>query len=343
MRVLWLAGPSGAGKSTIAWRLFERLRHRGAVAFFDADQVALALPAPSDDPDQHELKADAAAAVVATFADAGVRGLVISGGMQSDAHGRQYRAALRGVDLLLVRLRVEEGTLRQRYLARRWRPDLVEENAATAVALEESSFADAVLDTTDLTVDAAVEAVSEVWTSARSTGSAASVGGPDRGTGDRVGGIADVAWITGPPRVGSSTVGWEVLSLAAAEGRSAALVDVRQFEFVALAGVDGAVAAAVRALVRTHSRHGVGTVFLNGWAAPSLRAAIESELGAIPVVRLRAIRRRARSPDRRTPSRRRAEHPGRRPARTTGRRGRSGPRARDRGGARTRRASERGR
>jgi hypothetical protein len=100
----------------------------------------------------------------------------------------------------------------------------------------------------------------------------------------------DIAWLTGPPRVGASTIAWEVFQCAA-ERSQVGFVDVRQLTFIALTGSDArrATASAVAASVRAHIAHGAHRIVLAGSADPDLRVDVVGALGRPPrILRLDA-------------------------------------------------------
>ena len=78
--VLWLCGPSGVGKSTVAWELFAGSPGAGYV---DIDQLGMCFPEVPSDPGRTVLEGRILGRVVAGFAAAGARRLLVSGYIDS--------------------------------------------------------------------------------------------------------------------------------------------------------------------------------------------------------------------------------------------------------------------
>ena len=78
--VLWISGPPGAGKTTAGWAVYSALRRAGTAAgYADIDQLGMCYPEPASDPGRHRLKAANLDAVIAGYAAAGARCVVVSG------------------------------------------------------------------------------------------------------------------------------------------------------------------------------------------------------------------------------------------------------------------------
>jgi adenylylsulfate kinase len=113
-RVLWLNGTVGAGKTTVGATIADLLASRGeAVAFVDIDALGAAWPRSPDDPFNTRLVADNLAAVVANFAAAGVRSLVVAGVIQDGRDLDRYQRAI-GVAITLVRLVAQASEIEDR-------------------------------------------------------------------------------------------------------------------------------------------------------------------------------------------------------------------------------------
>lgn len=153
MPLLWLCGPSGVGKSTVGWEIFTQVDRAGiSTGYLDADQLGLCYPAAAHDPDNHRLKARNLGNVWPTYQAAGVRCLILSGGIDSADLIRTYADLVPGTVLTLCRLRVGRDELQARFIRRGWRPDLVDESLAEAEALDRGDFADLCVDTDGLSV-----------------------------------------------------------------------------------------------------------------------------------------------------------------------------------------------
>ncbi|GLZ79977.1 hypothetical protein Afil01_47840 [Actinorhabdospora filicis] len=139
--VLWLYGPSGVGKTTTARAIYTRLSEEDVpVACVDLDQIALMYPAPRWVRPAH------VAGVAAVFRAAGAGCLIVSGIGEDSAIVTECAAGIPGASLTVARLRVEPGVLRERFLARGWRPDLLEDALSDAAAYDEAGFGDLLVD-----------------------------------------------------------------------------------------------------------------------------------------------------------------------------------------------------
>ncbi|MEW9555498.1 hypothetical protein [Nonomuraea sp. NPDC050783] len=235
--LLWLSGPSGVGKSSVGWEIFTRLSRGGVnAAFVDGDQISLCHPPPEGG--THRLRARNLAALWANFRREGMQCLVLAGFVDTPEEVREYTGLLPDAAFSLCRLRVSGAELRERFLARGWRPDLVEEAVAQAESLDASRYADVCVDTDGLTVPEVARSVRERaggWPGARP---AAPPPGPaDRrahspaSRGDAVPAAAEkvpLLWFSGATAVGKSTIGYEVFRHVYRTGARAAYVDVKQ-------------------------------------------------------------------------------------------------------------------
>lgn len=159
-RVLWLTGPMGVGKSTVGHAAFVEVSRSHPAAYVDVDQVGMRFPVPPDDPGHDRLKADALAALWPAHLRAGVRRLVVSGGVGTRADLRVAAAGFAGAAVTTVRLRLPAEEVRRRFAARGGTlADRLAEAVAEVAAFEASDVADVVVDTAGLTPDAAARAV----------------------------------------------------------------------------------------------------------------------------------------------------------------------------------------
>lgn len=117
--VLWVCGPPCVGKSVVGWELFSRLTGAGVkAAYVDLAQIGFFRPAPEDDPDNHRIRARNLAAMWPTFRGAGVRCLVMAGGVEQRDVVASYALALPGTALTMCRLRAGPDQLTERILLR---------------------------------------------------------------------------------------------------------------------------------------------------------------------------------------------------------------------------------
>jgi adenylylsulfate kinase-like enzyme len=242
--VLWLCGPSGVGKTAVGWEFFTQLSRAGiAASFVDIDQLGMCYPETAADPGRYRLKTQNLSDVVATFAAAGTRCVVVSG-VVDPRHGVDTQL-LPQVALTLGRLRATREVVGERLVARTGSLDGVDDSLREADELDASDFADFWVDTTGLTVPAVVDRVrkrSGGWpagalaTARQPDATARQPGATARqpGAAARQPGAADAApvlLICGPTGVGKSTVGWEVYARLRAAGFTAAYLDLDQVGF----------------------------------------------------------------------------------------------------------------
>ncbi|HTT92441.1 MAG TPA: AAA family ATPase, partial [Acidimicrobiales bacterium] len=226
--VLWLFGPPGVGKSTVGWQIYRRLRSSSRVcAYVDIDQLGMCYPEPSSDPGRYRLKDRNLGAIVAHFAATGARGVVVSGVV--DPVGGTGLTELANLKVVLCRLRADPDQLRQRLQSRRGSFAGVEDAIAQAVRLDISRFAEALVDTTDLTVEQTVHAVlrTSAWV-------------PYPGLPEPVADLRDrppsatggqVIWLCGPSGVGKSTIGFALYLRLLRAGHTVGYIDADQLGF----------------------------------------------------------------------------------------------------------------
>ncbi|MFD1544803.1 adenylyl-sulfate kinase [Nonomuraea guangzhouensis] len=250
--LLWLCGPSGVGKSSVGWELFARLSRSGIkTAFLDADQISLCYPLPESG--THRIRAQSLAAIWPNFREEGVRCVVLSGFVDTREEVREYTDLLPEAALTVCRLRVDPAELRERFIARGWRPDLVAEAVAEAELLDLSDFADICLDTDGRTVSEVARMVRERAGGWPPGGPAKTPTGPAEtptGPAPMPGGSAScpvapptsgpvpVLWLSGADAVGKSTVGYEVFTQIIRTGVRAAYVDLKQIGALRPAAAD---------------------------------------------------------------------------------------------------------
>ena len=153
---LWLTGTAGVGKSATAWHAFNAST-TDALGYVDVDQVGMLYPDDDVDEYGYSLKNDAICALARNFAAAGAGRLLVSGIVDPREPGRAVR--LDRADLRYCLLTVDDEVLRGRVAERGW--DSVEADTIVAeqAELKDSSFAQAVIDTTEQTVGSVAERV----------------------------------------------------------------------------------------------------------------------------------------------------------------------------------------
>jgi Adenylylsulphate kinase len=160
--LLWLNGPSGVGKTSIGREIYAGLAASGVqAAFLDADQIGMLWPVPEDDPDMHRVKARNLGEVWAVFREAGARCLVLAGGIDTAEQAKLYSDEVPDAAITLCRLRVPEGQLRDRFLGRGWRPEIIDQIVGEAEVMDRHDFADVVVDIGGTTVAEAAALVLE--------------------------------------------------------------------------------------------------------------------------------------------------------------------------------------
>src|SRR4051812_3072434 len=141
--VLWLCGPSGVGKSTVAWELFTGRPGAGHV---DIDQLGMCYPEIPSDPGRTVLEARILGRVVANFAAAGARCLIVS--RYIDSRRGIHTEYLKQAALTVLRLRCDQPELRRRLEARGRLRERREAALAEAEILDRGGLPYPCLDTT---------------------------------------------------------------------------------------------------------------------------------------------------------------------------------------------------
>jgi len=303
--VLWICGPAGVGKSTVSWRLYAELATAGVhVAFADTDQLCMCYPAPPGDPGRQHVKALNVGSLITNFRTAGARCLIVNGVL--DPAGLET-GLLPDADVTICRLRADADVVAGRFIAKHGQRDGMDELLAEVRdevrAMDDSSFADACVDTTHIpagSVADLVRAACEGWPGfagefADATGQPANATGrPPVPGGPALGGR--VVLITGPTGVGKSTIGFRFYMKCLGAGLTAGYVDLSQIGFLQPPGADDPdnqrlKARNLAAIWRNYQAAGatqlVATGALAGQADLRLYA---DELGGadITVIRLRA-------------------------------------------------------
>ena len=113
--VMLITGPAGAGKTTVAAGVSELLESAEIThAFVDIDSLRWYYPSPAHDRFRTELAMKNLAAVWANFQAAGITRLVLADVLESREDLVQYRTAVTGADIFVVRLQASLDTLLSR-------------------------------------------------------------------------------------------------------------------------------------------------------------------------------------------------------------------------------------
>ena len=208
--------------------MFAQLSRSGIkTAFLDADQISLCYPLP--DSGTHRIRARSLAAIWPGFREEGAQCMVLSGFVDTPEEVREYADLLPDAALTLCRLRVDSAELKERFIARGWRPDLVAEAVAEAELLDLSDFADICVDTDGLTVPEAARLVRERTGGWPCADPAATPGGAaHRTVAPPACGPVPVLWLSGAGAAGKSTVGYEVFTQIIQTGVRGAYIDLKQ-------------------------------------------------------------------------------------------------------------------
>ncbi|MBN6051091.1 adenylyl-sulfate kinase, partial [Nonomuraea sp. RK-328] len=233
--LLWLCGPSGVGKSTVGFEIFSQLSRAGIrAAFLDTDQISLCYPPPTEN--THELRSRGLGAIWPNLTAAGIQCLVLSGFVDAPEEVRLYTDAVPDSDVTMHRLRVDSDELRQRFINRGWRPDLVDGAIAEADSLDHADFTGGSIDTSGLTASqVAGRVLDQVGALPRISRTPRAVPAQPSPTADTPlpsSGPIPVLWICGAAGVGKSTVGFEIYLQIVRSGTRAAYVDLQQIGFL---------------------------------------------------------------------------------------------------------------
>ena len=231
--LLWLCGPPGAGKSTVGWDIYSRLADAGTrAAFADIDQLGICYPEPARDPGRIRMKERNLAAVTEGFRAAGSECVVVSG-VVDPARGVPA-GAIPGADVTVCLLSGARSELERRLVRRGDTAEAVAAARRAAAALEADGFADARVDTTDLTAAEAARLTLERcggWPGHGQAESAEACRSPAAAVPDTAGLDGRVLLVCGAPGVGKSAIGFEAYRRRLAAGETAAYVDLDQLGF----------------------------------------------------------------------------------------------------------------
>jgi gluconate kinase len=220
--VLWLCGAPATGKSTVAWHLFGDLAGEGVRAgYVDIDQLGMVYPAPQHDPERHQVKADALAAVLPNYAQAGAQVLVVSGVLDPMTGAG---LAQRIPSITFCHLVADEKTIRARLADRPGPTESTDLAMDMLRGLEAASFVAHTIDTTGRTpLDVAREACALIGQQPTAP--------PPTPRRPIAHGSGRVTVIHGPRAVGKSTVSWELFARNRNSGTTTGYVDLEQLGF----------------------------------------------------------------------------------------------------------------
>ena len=150
--VLWICGPAGVGKSTLSWQLYTELAGSGVhVAFADSDQLCMCYPAPAGDPGRQHVKALNVGSMIPNLHSAGAQCVIVNGVL---GPAGLETGLLPDARVTICRLRASLEIVERRFLARLGRRDdtgeLLREVRDEVRLMDQSSFADACVDTTEV-------------------------------------------------------------------------------------------------------------------------------------------------------------------------------------------------
>lgn len=235
--ILWLCGPAGTGKTTAAWQLFTELTDVGVrAAFADTDQLGMCPSALPGDFEGARIKAQNLGSMIPNYRAAGAQCLIANGVIDPVA-GVPFDL-LRGAEVTTCRLRADTGEVVRRFIERNGpSDDLIPSIRDEAAALDQSTFADAWVETTNVPaheVAGLVRAACSLWPGFSDDVAGSDIPAAEAATasGIRAGVDGQVMLICGPAGVGKSTVGFQLYVRCLQAGLAASYVDLDQISFV---------------------------------------------------------------------------------------------------------------
>jgi hypothetical protein len=171
----------GSGKTAVTIAIGELLELREQpYALVDLDWLGWVDPAPSSRLTQRSVLAENLRLIWPTFREAGVERLVLARYVEDRAQLGEFRAALPGVELCVVRLVASQGVIERRLRARDSGAELAEhlaETAEFAARGEANALEDAVVENGDRPL---AEVAAEVLTAAGWSADGGLASGPAR-------------------------------------------------------------------------------------------------------------------------------------------------------------------
>jgi len=235
--VLWLCGPAGTGKTTVAWQLFTELADVGVrVAFADTDQLGMCPSALPGDFEGARIKAQNLGSMLPSYRAAGAQCLIASGVI--DPVGGVPVDLFPGAVITTCRLRADIDEVVRRLIVRDGPSDDVLQGIRDeAAALDQSTFADACVETTNVPVHEVaglVRAACTVWPGFSGDLAGSDILETEAASASDIRAEADgqVMLICGPSGVGKSTVGFQLFLRCLQAGLAASYVDLDQISFV---------------------------------------------------------------------------------------------------------------
>ena len=166
-RAILLTGTMGSGKTAVTIAIGELLEQREQpYALVDLDWLGWVDPAPSSRLTQRAVLSENLRLIWPTFREAGVERLVLARYVEDRAQLDEFRAALPGVQLAVVRLVASQPVIERRLRGRDTGGQLAEhlaETAEFAARGEASALEDAVVENGDRSLD---DVAAEVLTAA---------------------------------------------------------------------------------------------------------------------------------------------------------------------------------
>ena len=235
--VLWICGPAGSGKTTAAWQLFTELTEAGVrAAFADTDQLGMCPSALPGDFEGARIKAQNLGSMIPNYRAAGVQCLIANGVI--DPVAGVPVELLPDAAVTTCRLRAEPDEVVRRFTERNGpSDDVLQDIRDEAAALEQSTFADACVETTRVRaheVAGLIRAACSSWPGFSGELAAADFPAIEAAAASGVRTRADgqVMLICGPAGVGKSTVGFQLFVSCLNAGLAASYVDLDQIGFV---------------------------------------------------------------------------------------------------------------
>jgi chloramphenicol 3-O-phosphotransferase len=153
--VLLITGPVGVGKTTTAHGVGDLLAAANlSYGIVDFDGLTLCYPPPADDPHNSRLGFRNLAVVWKHYAAAGTGRLIIARVIEARDELEQYRQAVPGADITVVRLRASDETLQERVLGRKivTGPRYVRRSLELARLMDDHQVEDYLVETSGRTV-----------------------------------------------------------------------------------------------------------------------------------------------------------------------------------------------
>jgi broad-specificity NMP kinase len=301
--VLWLCGPAGVGKSTVSWQLFTELADAGVrVAFADTDQLGMCHPAADENRGRQRVKVQNVGAMIPNYRAAGARYAIINGAV--DPVSGLPAELLPQSTVTICRLRASRDEVERRFLARNGQSDdvaeLLREVRDEIAGFDQSSFADACVDTTDVPqkdVAPLVRDACKAWPGFSADHAPARTHRSElAGAGvDGAGADGEVMLIAGPPGVGKSTVGFQVYVNCINGRLGAGYVDLEQIGSIRPAPSDALQRHRLRArnlAAIWRNYRAAGATHLVATGSIEDRAAFQVYTGELPAASVRLCRLR---------------------------------------------------